>query len=178
MQGEKDKKGAGWGNETFNAGLGATANAKGIAAGVAAGKSLIKKGFSGFTIGIGVSTGAGAPVPGKKKKKSARGGLVLGPGTATSDSIPAMLSNGEYVIRAAAVSKYGRDLMDAINVGRFAAGGPVGFRTTTTAPAAATSGVTVATSGVPVVVKLDNRTVATGQLKLQRQSGGTVTLGG
>ena len=169
-----------WEDKTFNAGLGATANAKGIAAGVAAGKSLIKKGFSGFTIGIGVSTGAGAPVPGKKKKpkQQARGGLVLGPGTATSDSIPAMLSNGEYVIRAAAVSKYGRDLMDAINVGRFAAGGPVGFRTTTTAPAAATSGVTVATSGVPVVVKLDNRTVATGQLKLQRQSGGTVTLGG
>lgn len=52
-------------------------------------------------------------------------GLVRGAGTATSDSIPAMLSNGEYVIKASAVSKYGTGLLDAINAGRYqaAAGG-------------------------------------------------------
>lgn len=45
----------------------------------------------------------------------ADGGPVFGPGTATSDSIPAMLSNGEYVIRAKAVRAYGLDFMNAIN---------------------------------------------------------------
>lgn len=120
-----------------------------------------------------------APTPGNLGRwGKARGGLIVGAGTATSDSIPAMLSNGEYVIRASSVSRYGVDLMNAINTGRFASGGPVGFRTTTTAPVAMSGGVTLATSGVPIVVRMDNRTVATGQLKLQRQSGGTVTLGG
>lgn len=38
--------------------------------------------------------------------KFATGGLVEGPGTATSDSIPAMLSNGESVLTAAATSMF------------------------------------------------------------------------
>lgn len=38
----------------------------------------------------------------------ATGGRVHGPGTGTSDSIPAMLSNNEHVIRAAAVAKLDR----------------------------------------------------------------------
>jgi hypothetical protein len=33
-------------------------------------------------------------------------GGVWGPGTSTSDSIPAMLSNGEYVLNAAATQKF------------------------------------------------------------------------
>lgn len=53
------------------------------------------------------------------------GGPVYGPGTWTSDSIPAWLSNGEYVIRASSVAKYGRDLFDKLNAGRFANGGYV-----------------------------------------------------
>lgn len=53
------------------------------------------------------------------------GGEVIGPGTATSDSIPARLSNGEYVIRASSVKKYGAGLMEAINTQKFAEGGPV-----------------------------------------------------
>jgi len=58
-------------------------------------------------------------------------GRITGPGTSTSDSIPAMLSAGEYVIRASSVRKYGVALLDAINRGvlprvpRFAAGGLV-----------------------------------------------------
>jgi tape measure domain-containing protein len=58
----------------------------------------------------------------------ASGGMVTGPGTSTSDSIPAMLSSGEYVIRASAVSKH-RDLLHQINSGQvptFATGGVVG----------------------------------------------------
>src|SRR5690625_5541874 len=43
----------------------------------------------------------------------ATGGLVLGPGSATSDSIPARLSNGEFVMRAASVKKYGTAFMSA-----------------------------------------------------------------
>jgi TP901 family phage tail tape measure protein len=43
------------------------------------------------------------------------GGFVRGPGSSTSDSIPANLSNGEYVMRASAVSKYGVDFFNSIN---------------------------------------------------------------
>jgi TP901 family phage tail tape measure protein len=43
------------------------------------------------------------------------GGLIKGAGTGTSDSIPARLSNGEYVVNANAVSKYGVDFMNSLN---------------------------------------------------------------
>ncbi|WP_419689147.1 phage tail tape measure protein [Burkholderia theae] len=63
----------------------------------------------------------------------ATGGQVTGPGTSTSDSIPAWLSNEEYVVKAAAVRKPGvLRLLEAINSGRdlgfakFANGGLVG----------------------------------------------------
>ncbi|HDR1627123.1 TPA: tape measure protein [Pasteurella multocida] len=49
---------------------------------------------------------------------AATGGYITGPGTGTSDSIPARLSNGEYVIRAASVSRYGVDFLHAINRGQ------------------------------------------------------------
>lgn len=58
----------------------------------------------------------------------AAGGPIVGPGTGTSDSIPAFLSNGEFVINAAAVSRVGMPLLEAINNGRFphfSAGGAV-----------------------------------------------------
>jgi len=48
-------------------------------------------------------------------KKFAAGGFVTGPGTATSDSIPARLSAGEYVVRAAAVRRVGVAFLDALN---------------------------------------------------------------
>jgi TP901 family phage tail tape measure protein len=59
----------------------------------------------------------------KPPVKKARGGPVFGAGTATSDSIPALLSNGEYVIKADSVKKYGTGVMDHLNAGRFAEGG-------------------------------------------------------
>jgi len=46
--------------------------------------------------------------------KYALGGFVSGPGTARSDSIPAMLSNGEYVVNARATAQ-NRQLLEAIN---------------------------------------------------------------
>jgi len=69
--------------------------------------------FSGFS--------SGGPV------KAATGGQIRGPGTGTSDSIPAMLSDGEFVVNAAA-TKRNRNLLEAINNGKamhLASGGGV-----------------------------------------------------
>ena len=60
--------------------------------------------------------------------KAATGGYISGPGTGTSDSIPARLSNGEYVMSAAAVDRIGTPLLDAMNRGNavhYAGGGLV-----------------------------------------------------
>lgn len=70
-------------------------------------------------------TGAPPPQPPKTKTKAA-GGYITGPGTKTSDSIPARLSHGEYVQPAASVDHYGLGMMEAIRARRFAAGGLVG----------------------------------------------------
>lgn len=57
----------------------------------------------------------------------AGGGHVSGPGTATSDSIPAMLSDGEFVVRSSVAKKH-RRLLESLNSGAmagFAQGGAV-----------------------------------------------------
>lgn len=62
-------------------------------------------------------------------KGLAGGGLISGPGSGTSDSIPAMLSNGEYVINAEAVDRIGLPILNGLNSGRldgFATGGYIG----------------------------------------------------
>ena len=77
--------------------------------------------FSGIFSAIGFKDGG--PV-----QAFATGGHVRGPGTATSDSIPALLSNGEYVINAKQTARH-RALLEQINAGnvpRFATGGIVG----------------------------------------------------
>ena len=60
----------------------------------------------------------------------AYGGYIAGAGTATSDSIPARLSNGEYVVKAASVKKVGVARLNRLNetgdVANFAAGGLAG----------------------------------------------------
>lgn len=57
--------------------------------------------------------------------KKAGGGLLTGPGTGTSDSIPALLSNGEFVMPAAATAR-NLPLLEAMRANRFAGGGAVG----------------------------------------------------
>lgn len=57
-----------------------------------------------------------------KSAKFATGGLVYGPGTATSDSVPARLSNGESVINAKSTAMFG-PLLSSLNQ----AGGGVAF---------------------------------------------------
>jgi hypothetical protein len=63
----------------------------------------------------------------------ATGGYVRGPGSGTSDSILARLSNGEFVMRAAAVDRWGPQFLNALNnmrnpFGGFATGGLVSAR--------------------------------------------------
>jgi len=47
--------------------------------------------------------------------RRATGGMVTGPGTGTSDSISARLSNGEFVVKSAAVKHYGPDFFNSLN---------------------------------------------------------------
>ena len=58
------------------------------------------------TVVSAVTAVMGTAMKSVKSAKFAEGGLVTGPGTGTSDSIPAQLSNGESVITAKATSMF------------------------------------------------------------------------
>lgn len=51
----------------------------------------------------------------KKAMGMAKGGAVRGKGTGTSDDIPIMASNGEFMLKAAAVKKIGVPALEALN---------------------------------------------------------------
>lgn len=73
---------------------------------------------------IGLGGGAGGTAP----QANAAGGHIRGRGTGTSDSILSWLSNGEFVVRAKAVRKYGVGMLSALNgmrLPKFALGGHV-----------------------------------------------------
>ncbi|KVN36795.1 hypothetical protein WJ63_35130 [Burkholderia pyrrocinia] len=113
----------------FNFAVGAVSSFFGGAAG---GTSALA-GIGGDTIAGSVAGSTSGMVGGNAFGFHAEGGVIRGAGTGTSDSIPAMLSNGEYVIKASAVQQIGIPALDAINSGRavhsaahFAAGGAVG----------------------------------------------------
>jgi len=86
-------------------------------------------GLVGFGAQGGLITGRGIV-------RAAGGGLLSGPGSGTSDSMLARVSTGEYIVRAAAVDKYGANFLHALNSGalpreianlrRFASGGLIG----------------------------------------------------
>lgn len=84
-----------------------------------------------FAGGAAASTSTGASsginLPGASSFQfHAAGGYISGPGTSTSDSIPAMLSDGEFVVNAAAVEQPGvRDMLEMVNARKYAAGGYV-----------------------------------------------------
>lgn len=71
------------------------------------------KGYIGYMPGAG----AGGRKDGGYIRKYAPGGFVSGAGTARSDSIPAMLSNGEYVVNARATAQ-NRGILEAINANK------------------------------------------------------------
>jgi hypothetical protein len=56
-------------------------------------------------------------------RKYASGGHIAG--KSGIDQIPAMLSEGEYVIRASSARQIGKPMLDQINAGKFNEGGPV-----------------------------------------------------
>lgn len=94
---------------------------------------------TGKALASGIASASGVPFPGNiaaiattvgtvlanvataistvKSAKFAQGGKVTGPGTGTSDSIPAMLSNGEYVMTARATKIFEPLLMAMNNIG-------------------------------------------------------------
>nr|DAJ46959.1 MAG TPA: tail length tape measure protein [Caudoviricetes sp.] len=86
--------------------------------------------------------GGGGFKDGGMVQQFSNGGAVWGAGTATSDSIPAMLSNGEFVINAASTRRH-RALLEAINKNRYASGGVVGVAPQVAALGGGTGGMTV-----------------------------------
>ncbi len=94
--------------------------------------------FSSFTSALGVMFGVNYKAPGYQPEEwlstaqsvvglvgsalgaynsvaAATGGYIRGPGTTTSDSIPAMLSDKEYVLNARATELIGKDVLDSWN---------------------------------------------------------------
>jgi tape measure domain-containing protein len=84
----------------------------------------------------------------------AAGGKIEGPGTATSDSILARLSRGEYVIKAAAVDYWGEDMIRRINMMQrlplYATGGMAGSAPDLVAPLAGGAGGEVVTLNLSI----------------------------
>lgn len=98
--------------------------------------------------GLGFADGGLVPSAGK----FADGGMIRGPGTGRSDSIPARLSDGEFVVRASQTAKH-RALLEAINsdrLPRFADGGAVGSSPAASAPMAGSQTVIAPSIAVTV----------------------------
>lgn len=117
--------------------------------------------MGGNTVNVPI---AGHKVAYPRTPGKAEGGYITGPGTATSDSIPAMLSNGEFVISADAVRRIGVPTLNAINTGaisRFAKGGYVSSLAVRD----------VSANGAPsIVLNIQNQT---GEPVTAEQTGGT-----
>ena len=65
---------------------------------------------------LGVKTfGAPYSIETTRPKRFNTGGHVAGPGTGTSDSIPAMVSNGEFIVKAGSVNAETLPILQAIN---------------------------------------------------------------
>lgn len=102
------------------------------------------------------ATTPGAIIPG-----GASGGYVAGPGSGTSDSIMARLSNGEFVMRAAAVSHFGADFMASLNRLRNPFGYAMGGLVTPRLPRFAEGGLVAASAGgVPVHLHIGGNSFA------------------
>ena len=84
----------------------------------------LAKGMGSFFGGMMSGAASGrAYNKGGKVLGFARGGLV--PGSGNRDTVPAMLSPGEFVIRKSSVNKMGAGRLAAMNENRYAEGGPM-----------------------------------------------------
>ncbi|WP_047243155.1 phage tail tape measure protein [Chromobacterium subtsugae] len=111
-------------------------------------------GMGGMLSGLFQSSGSAAPIVNGAAGYST-GGPVLGPGTPTSDSIPAMLSNGEFVVRAAAVDHYGLGTLHALNAKRLASGGGVGRASSTAGSYSVPETVRQQQSAAPASIRVE-----------------------
>jgi hypothetical protein len=117
--------------------LGAIAAAAAVAQGIATVKKIVAVqvpgGAAGGQTGAPIQSTPQGPQPGTAAApinlsavRRAQGGMVRGPGTSTSDSIPALLSDGEFVVNARSTQLF-KPLLTAINdagaLPQFAIGG-------------------------------------------------------
>ncbi len=106
--------------------------------------------------------------------RRAAGGMIRGPGTSTSDSIPTLLSDGEYVVNARATAKH-RPLLDAINSGTvrgFASGGlvmPPPPTTSGSGNGGAAPAISVGGTSITVQGNLDEKTWPRVQAELAKR---------
>lgn len=134
-----------------------------IAQGLASGQAGVRAAALSLIGGTGaLDTLRGVP-QGTTAAGFAAGGTVRGPGSGTSDSVPAWLSNGEFVVRAAAVAQH-RSLLETINAGHYADGGYVAGARVPTRP----SQVNVSAEVETYALQMEIRRVAEG---LDRQTG-------
>ena len=121
------------------------------------GAMKIAKGMGGFL--AGAKSGGLAAVP-----KFASGGMV--PGSGSRDTVPAMLTPGEFVIRKSSVQKLGAENLKQMNAKGYASGGTVSLKDNTTgafflrAKSDKDSGATEFTPNVP---KLSDKTLVTNE---------------
>lgn len=129
------------------------------------------------TVGIYVTTHyrtTGSPYRPSGGREYSTGGLVRGPGTSTSDSVPAWLSAGEYVLPASVVDRVGVSRLDALKRGEsMPAAGLTGGGSAL--PAARVQGGTVVQNHITIEGAMDPVAVAQQLermlLKLQRSYG-------
>ena len=100
--------------EDFNDAMVSLTETLGPVAGILYNLKGLQQGVGGSEVGQVVSSVVGAVTSGLKMFL-APGGAVTGPGTSTSDSIPAMLSKDEFVVNARAASIIGKDNLNAMN---------------------------------------------------------------
>ncbi|NLS04618.1 hypothetical protein HGP14_14765 [Rhizobium sp. P32RR-XVIII] len=140
-------------NSIINAALQAILLGQGPLAGLGGGKSSSGgRGAIGGLLGW-LFSAKGGPVSHSRRSMLylAGGGDVRGPGTSTSDSIPAMLSDGEFVVNAAATKRH-RAALEAINSGRapafLAKGGIAGSQL-----AGRSGGVSIGNINMPIKIE-------------------------
>jgi hypothetical protein len=94
---------------------------------IAVQKAIVGPIASGLTGLFGFASGGEVGGKGPLPAFAGGGGVISGPGTGTSDSILARVSNGEFIVNAQATAR-NRRLLEAINAGMpgFANGGIVG----------------------------------------------------
>lgn len=79
--------------------------------------SAVGAGQAALTAGLAANQASAKAFSSSGGIMAAEGGLITGPGTGTSDSIPALLSNGEFVIPAKRVEEFGSGFFEGIRNG-------------------------------------------------------------